>query len=73
MNMSKKQAKSNVFEYFSLTEDTKYFICQCSVDASDDKKFCESKISAYSGANKNAPTRASNLKKTPPTFSSKNL
>ena len=63
MNMSKKHGESNVFEYFSLTEDSKNYVCQCSVDASDDEKFCESKISAYSGANKNAPTRASNLKR----------
>ncbi|KAM9330121.1 LOW QUALITY PROTEIN: uncharacterized protein PAF06_009560 [Gastrophryne carolinensis] len=41
--------KSTVYEHFALSSDGKHYVCQC--------------ISSFSGPDKNAPTRASNLKR----------
>ncbi|XP_073510784.1 uncharacterized protein [Phyllobates terribilis] len=62
--MSKKlPMKSAVFEHFTVTQDEKYCVCQCMTSDSEENKCCDAKISAYSGSDKNAPTRASNLKR----------
>ncbi|KAM3921449.1 uncharacterized protein RB166_010830 [Leptodactylus fuscus] len=62
--MSKKRhIKSSVFEHFTITQDRKHYVCQCITNDPGENKCCEAKISAYSGKDKNAPTRASNLKR----------
>ncbi|KAM4031892.1 uncharacterized protein ACNLHF_019269 [Anomaloglossus baeobatrachus] len=62
--MSKKHhIKSAVFEHFTITQDRKHYVCQCMTNDPDENKCCEAKMSAYSGKDKNAPTRASNLKR----------
>ncbi|KAM4045437.1 LOW QUALITY PROTEIN: uncharacterized protein ACNLHF_009274 [Anomaloglossus baeobatrachus] len=43
--------------------DRKHYVCQCMTNDPDENKCCEAKMSAYSGKDKNAPTRASNLKR----------
>ncbi|XP_073521308.1 protein MIS12 homolog isoform X1 [Phyllobates terribilis] len=55
--------KSAVFEHFTVTQDKKHFVCQCMTSDPEENKCCDVKISAYSGSAKNAPTRASNLKR----------
>ncbi|KAM4044020.1 diphthamide biosynthesis protein 3 isoform 1-T1 [Anomaloglossus baeobatrachus] len=55
--------KSAVFEHFTVTQDEKYFVCLCMTSDPDENKCCDAKISAYSGSDKNAPTRASTLKR----------
>ncbi|KAM4018767.1 LOW QUALITY PROTEIN: uncharacterized protein ACNLHF_008010 [Anomaloglossus baeobatrachus] len=62
--MSKKlHIKSAVFEHFTITQHRKHYVCQCMTNDPDENKCCEAKMSAYSGKDKNAPTRASNLKR----------
>ena len=59
--MSKNTSnKSSVFQYFNLSEDNKFYICNCIVNEDgndfeeDSRKICESKISAFAGVGKNA-------------------
>ncbi|KAM4049182.1 LOW QUALITY PROTEIN: uncharacterized protein ACNLHF_006937, partial [Anomaloglossus baeobatrachus] len=49
--------------HFTFTQDRKHYVCQCVTNDPDENKCCEAKMSAYSGKDKNAPTRASNLKR----------
>ena len=53
--MSKKiTIRSSVFQYFNFSDDNKFYICNC---------VSEAKISAFCGSEKNAQTRAYNLKR----------
>jgi hypothetical protein len=56
--------KSAVFGHFESSTDGRHFVCQCTIQEAEGEKYCNAKISAYSGTEKNAPTRASNLKNT---------
>ncbi|KAM9308920.1 LOW QUALITY PROTEIN: uncharacterized protein PAF06_013141 [Gastrophryne carolinensis] len=55
--------KSTVYEHFALSSDGKHYVCQCIRKDDDGEKQCDAKISSFSGPDKNAPTRASNLKR----------
>lgn len=60
--MAKSNIKSAVFEYFSLTEDGCYYVCQCHVPNSDeDDRICNAKIS--SKVSNSSSSRAGNLKR----------
>ena len=47
--------KSAVFEHFTITEDGKHFVCHCMIHDLDEGKYCDTKIGAYSGSDKNFP------------------
>ena len=56
--------KSAVFEHFTITTDGKYYQCQCIVKDDDGEKLCAAKISSFTNSEKkDAPSRASNLKR----------
>ncbi|XP_044134821.1 AP-4 complex subunit mu-1 isoform X1 [Bufo gargarizans] len=55
--------KSTVYEHFASSSDGKHYVCQCIRKDDDGEKQCDAKISSFSGPGKNAPTRASNLKR----------
>ncbi|KAE8602380.1 hypothetical protein XENTR_v10013966 [Xenopus tropicalis] len=55
--------KSTVHDHFALSSDGKHYVCQCIKKDDDGEKKCDAKISRFSGPDKNAPTRASNLKR----------
>ncbi|KAE8610160.1 hypothetical protein XENTR_v10012036 [Xenopus tropicalis] len=55
--------KSTVYEHFALSSDGKHYVCQCIKKDDDGEKQCDAKISSFSGPDKNAPTRASNLRR----------
>jgi len=60
-----KKSKSSVFDFFSLSDDQKQFLCQCVTYNKDEEIACNVKISnSTAGTSKaNAPSRASNLKR----------
>ena len=46
--MAKKTlTKSAVFQYFTITTDEKYFVCQCMIDDDDGERLCETKLSSF--------------------------
>ena len=52
-----------MFNFFELSEDGEHYICQCSVEKDGQESICGTKISANVGSARNAPSRASNLKR----------
>ncbi|KAM5158321.1 LOW QUALITY PROTEIN: uncharacterized protein ACMZJ9_009610 [Mantella aurantiaca] len=54
--------KLTVYEH-ALSSDGKHYVCQCIRKDYDGEKQCDAKISSFGGPDKNAPTRASNLKR----------
>ena len=54
--------KSSAFDYFSISEDGKYFVCLCKIEGNEGQN-CNATISTFSGCEKNAPTRTSNIKR----------
>lgn len=60
----KKNMRSSVYEYFTVTTDERHYLCQCknlkhSIEG--EAKVCGQQISTFRGSEKNAPTRSSNL------------
>lgn len=58
-----RTTKSTVYEHFALSSDGKHYVCQCIRKDYDGEKQCDAKISSFGGPDKNAPTRATNLKR----------
>ena len=54
--------KSSAFDYFSISEDGKYFVCLCKIEKNEGQN-CNATISTFYGCEKNVPTRTSNIKR----------
>ena len=57
--------RSSIFWHFYLSDDYKFYICNCVVsedgnydDDNEIGNLCEAKISVFCGSGKNAPTKA---------------
>ena len=53
--------KSTAFDYFTMSEDGKYFVCLCKIEGNEGQN-SNATISTFSGFEKHAPTRTSNIK-----------